>query len=71
MGEGDGGGLESRSSVRQQRISTRRRRTCLPGVGVVRNDEDLVEVVQDEECIRMMQEFIARNPRLWNEDIGV
>jgi cytosine deaminase len=30
-----------------------------------------VEVVQDEECIRMMQEFIANNPRLWNEDIGV
>lgn len=30
-----------------------------------------VEVVQSEECIRMMQEFIAENPRLWNEDIGV
>jgi len=30
-----------------------------------------VEVVQSEECIRMMQEFIAKNPRLWNEDIGV
>jgi cytosine/creatinine deaminase len=30
-----------------------------------------VEVVQDEECIRMMQEFIARNPGLWSEDIGV
>jgi cytosine deaminase len=30
-----------------------------------------VEVVQDAECIRMMQEFIANNPRLWNEDIGV
>jgi cytosine deaminase len=30
-----------------------------------------VEVVHDAECIRMMQEFIANNPRLWNEDIGV
>src|ERR1051326_974896 len=30
-----------------------------------------VEVMQDEECIRMMQEFIATNPTLWNEDIGV
>jgi len=30
-----------------------------------------VEVLQDEECIRMMREFIAGNPKLWNEDIGV
>jgi len=30
-----------------------------------------VEVVQNEECIRLMQEFIRRNPGLWNEDIGV
>ena len=30
-----------------------------------------VEVRQDPECIRMMREFIAQNPQLWNEDIGV
>jgi cytosine/creatinine deaminase len=29
-----------------------------------------VEVVQDEACIAMMQEFIAAHPELWNEDIG-
>ncbi len=29
-----------------------------------------VEVVQDETCIRMMREFIAHHPALWNEDIG-
>ena len=29
-----------------------------------------VEVVQDEQCIRLMREFIARHPTLWNEDIG-
>ena len=29
-----------------------------------------VEVVQDEECIRMMEAFIADHPELWNEDIG-
>ena len=41
-------------------------------------DEDLlrargvrVEVVQDDECIRMMREFIAAHPGLWHEDIGV
>jgi cytosine deaminase len=30
-----------------------------------------VEVVQDPECIRMMRDFIAARPELWNEDIGV
>lgn len=29
-----------------------------------------VEVRQDEECIRIMREFIEKNPELWNEDIG-
>ena len=29
-----------------------------------------VEVRQDAECIRMMREFIKKNPELWNEDIG-
>jgi cytosine deaminase len=30
-----------------------------------------VEVVQDPECIKLMREFIAARPELWNEDIGV
>jgi cytosine/creatinine deaminase len=30
-----------------------------------------VDVVQDERCIRMMTEFIAAHPGLWNEDIGL
>lgn len=30
-----------------------------------------LEVVQNEECIRMMEEFIRQKPGLWNEDIGV
>lgn len=30
-----------------------------------------LEVVQSDECIRLMEEFIRQNPRLWNEDIGV
>ncbi|HEY6251863.1 MAG TPA: nucleoside deaminase [Candidatus Angelobacter sp.] len=29
-----------------------------------------VQVVQNADCIRMMQEFIRMNPNLWNEDIG-
>jgi cytosine deaminase len=30
-----------------------------------------VEVLQNEKCIRLMREFIAAKPQLWNEDIGV
>lgn len=30
-----------------------------------------VEVLQDEDCIRMMQDFIRVQPELWSEDIGV
>ncbi|MBT8096871.1 MAG: nucleoside deaminase [Woeseia sp.] len=29
-----------------------------------------LEVLNDEECIAMMQDFIATKPQLWNEDIG-
>jgi len=30
-----------------------------------------VEVVQDPRCIRLMKQFMAEHPELWNEDIGV
>jgi cytosine deaminase len=32
-----------------------------------------IEVVDlnDPECIQMMRDFIAANPKLWNEDIGI
>ena len=29
-----------------------------------------VEVLQDQVCIDLMQDFIAKRPELWNEDIG-
>lgn len=29
-----------------------------------------IDVVQDPECIALMEEFIAAHPELWNEDIG-
>ncbi|MFM7109088.1 MAG: nucleoside deaminase [Planctomycetaceae bacterium] len=29
-----------------------------------------LSVVQDERCIALMREFMARHPDLWNEDIG-
>ena len=30
-----------------------------------------IEIRQDPVCIEMMRQFIAENPALWNEDIGV
>ncbi len=30
-----------------------------------------LEVINDETCIRVMNEFIRAHPQLWNEDIGV
>jgi cytosine/creatinine deaminase len=30
-----------------------------------------VAIVDSRECIQMMQDFIAKHPQLWNEDIGV
>jgi cytosine deaminase len=29
-----------------------------------------LEILDDEECMAMMRDFIAKNPKLWNEDIG-
>jgi len=29
-----------------------------------------IAVLQDSTCIRLMEEFIAAHPALWNEDIG-
>jgi len=30
-----------------------------------------LEILQDPECVRLMEEFIKAKPELWNEDIGV
>ena len=37
----------------------------------VRSQGIEIEVRQDPACIQMMRDFIAANPKLWNEDIGV
>jgi cytosine deaminase len=30
-----------------------------------------LELLDDADCVAMMETFISRNPQLWNEDIGV
>ena len=27
-------------------------------------------VLNDEKCLKSMKDFIAKNPEIWNEDIG-
>lgn len=37
----------------------------------VRSQGVTVEILNDPACIKLMQDFIATRPELWNEDIGV
>lgn len=30
-----------------------------------------VEVIQNPQCIEIMSDFIEKNPKIWNEDIGL
>jgi cytosine/creatinine deaminase len=53
------------------RVVVGENRTFLGAEGYMRQNGVTVEVVQDEECIAMMTDFIHANPALWNEDIGV
>lgn len=45
--------------------------TFLGPEAYVRSQGVQVEVLQDDECIRLMKEFTAARPELWHEDIGV
>jgi cytosine/creatinine deaminase len=46
-------------------------RTFLGAEEYLRSNGVELEVVQDRDCIRLMTDFIATHPALWNEDIGV
>jgi cytosine deaminase len=53
------------------RVVAGENRTFLGAEEYLRANGVQVEVVQDQECIQLMTDFIQSNPRLWNEDIGV
>jgi cytosine deaminase len=36
----------------------------------VRSQGVRVDILQDEECIKLMRTFVREHPGLWNEDIG-
>jgi cytosine deaminase len=45
-------------------------RTFMGAEDLLRAREVEVIVVDDEECVALMEDFIAANPTVWNEDIG-
>jgi cytosine deaminase len=53
------------------RVVVGENKTFLGAEDYMRSQGILVDVVQDEECIEMMTDFIRTKPELWNEDIGV
>ena len=53
------------------RVVVGENRTFLGEEKLLRSRGVSLEVLQDEECIRLMREFIQLHPNLWNEDIGV
>jgi creatinine deaminase len=53
------------------KVVIRENRTFLGEEAWLRSRGVSLEVVQDETCIRLMNEFIRQHPQLWHEDIGV
>ncbi len=54
-----------------RRVIVGENRTFVGEEELLRSRGVSVEVLQNEGCIRLMEEFIRGNPTLWNEDIGV
>jgi cytosine deaminase len=53
------------------RIIVGENQTFYGGEDLLRSRGVEVIVLDDEECVAMMTDFIAEKPTLWNEDIGV
>lgn len=52
------------------RVVVGENRTFLGEEELLRSRGVQVEVLQDPDCVALMEDFIARRPELWNEDIG-
>ncbi len=53
------------------RVVAGENQTFMGAEDILRRSGVQVDVLQDPECIELMRLFIAQNPVLWNEDIGV
>lgn len=54
-----------------RRVVVAENQTFLGEEALLRERGVSVEVLQDATCIELMTSFIAANPKLWSEDIGV
>jgi cytosine/creatinine deaminase len=53
------------------RVVVGENRTFMGEESLLRSHGVIVEVLQDSQCIQMMENFIQKQPQLWNEDISV
>lgn len=53
-----------------RRVVIGENRTFLGEEELLRSRGVQLEVLQDAECVKLMEDFIAARPELWNEDIG-
>ena len=53
------------------RVVVGENRTFLGAEDYMRSQGIAVDVVQDAECIALMERFIREKPELWHEDIGI
>jgi len=53
------------------RVVVGENQTFLGAEDYLRSEGIAVEVLQDPECIQLMQRFICEKPELWHEDIGM
>jgi len=44
--------------------------TFLGSESLLREHGVILDVLQDQQCIALMKQFIQQSPELWNEDIG-
>lgn len=53
------------------RVVVGEKRTFVGAESLLRSNGVTVEVVDDLQCVELMNAFISENPELWDEDIGV
>lgn len=52
------------------RVVVGENRTFVGEEELLRRRGVVVEVIQDPECERILREFVAEHPELWDEDVG-
>ena len=52
------------------RVVVGENRTFMGEEELLRSRGVVVDVLDDAECVRLMERFIAAHPEVWNEDIG-